>query len=268
MNDSNAGTENKGPVMSKEDIAYFIRTQWDSLLKPAWPRALLIDWGTAIHDKMPLSKIDPDRLGKLLPFLSTVAEHLGQQVTIKFTSEFEAFLKTTFSDHPEVFADFLATNSETKVPVLTREEIAYYIRTMHDSLLKPSWERGDLIDLGMAVFTKITLAKMDQKKLGRLLPNLSVAAEHFGQLVATKFSAKFDSMLKTLSAQLEAKTASAQAAPEPPALEQPAPSSDVATEPSELNPVVETAQAEAAPSDAVAADAVAAEPTATENNNG
>lgn len=200
MHDTEAGTENKTPVMSKEDIAYFIRTMWESLLKPTWSRPLLIDFGTAIHDKVQLSKLDPDRLGKLLPYLSTVAEHFGQQVTIKFTAEFNVFLRTMAKSHPEAFPDLSESPSETIVPVLNREEIAYFIRTMWDALLRPNWERGDLIDLGMAVFTKTTLAKMDQKKLGRLLPSLSMAAEYFGQQVTTKFSAKFDGILKAMEA--------------------------------------------------------------------
>jgi len=137
--------------------------------------------------------MDPERLDTLLPYLSIVAEYLGKHVAEKFYSEFIAFLKTV-----GVSQEIMSEAEKLKPGTLSREEIAYYIRTMWDADLKPDWKTDDLIDLGMAVFTKTTLAKIDQKKLGKLLPCLSIAAETFGQQVATKFATKFAPILKMI----------------------------------------------------------------------
>jgi hypothetical protein len=96
---SDPKTDDQSPAMSKEDIAYFIRTMWESLLKPNWPRADLIDLGMAIFTKTPLSKMDQEKLGKLLPNLAIVAEHFGKQVAAKFSTEFDAFLQVQAEAH-------------------------------------------------------------------------------------------------------------------------------------------------------------------------
>lgn len=83
---------------------------------------------------------------------------------------------------------------------MSKEDIAFFIRTLWSSLLKPSWSRSDLIDLGMEIFTKTPLGKVDQKKFGRLLPFLSQASEDFGQQVRGKFMTEFETFIKDLEA--------------------------------------------------------------------
>jgi len=85
--------------------------------------------------------------------------------------------------------------ASTNEPSMSKEDIAYFIRTMWEALLKPDWIRGDLIDLGMAVFSKTTLSQLDQKKLNRLLPNLSIVAGEMGKHIQTRFSAEYEAIL-------------------------------------------------------------------------
>jgi hypothetical protein len=226
MQEPNAGDTTQPPAIPQADIAFFIRTLWEGLINANWPRALLIDFGTAIHDKIALAKMDSARLGKLLPHLSIVAEHLGHLTTFRFSGEFEAFLNS------------LETKQHSPLQTttnLSKEDLAYYIRTIWTALLKPDWNRNDLIDLGMAVFTRTTLAKMDQTKLGKLLPNLSIFAEAFGQQVTAKFSALFETTLKNL----EPPCAVAASNPEhsPPAIMEPPVAPPVAAPPVAAPPV-------------------------------
>jgi hypothetical protein len=107
------------------------------------------------------------------------------------------------------------SNSQTptpdNAPTMSKEDIAYFIRTMWEALLKPSWDRSDLIDLGMAVFAKTTLSKMDQKKLGRLLPSLSIVASEMGEHVRHKFESEFKTLLEAQEVAHHAALATAQA---------------------------------------------------------
>ena len=182
--------------MTKEDIAFIIRTKWDGLLQPAWPRKLLIAFGTAIHDKIPLSKMEPEQLNALLPFLSIVAEYMGKHLAGRRAVHITLSQLKAGGANKEILEE---SEKLFQPSSLSREETAYYIRTMWDSLLKPNWPKDDLIDLGMAVFTKTTLAKIDQRKLGKLLPNLSIAAEWFGQQTASRFAKRFDPFLASLT---------------------------------------------------------------------
>jgi len=227
MSDTNAEANTRASAMSKEDIAFIIRARWDGFLKPTWPRKLLISYGLNINDKIPLSKMEAEQLNALLPHLSTVAEHLGKCVGEKMYAELIAFLKAAKANQA-----IMEEAEKLKPGPLSREEIAYYIKAMWDADLKPNWEKDDLIDLGMAVFTKTTLAKIDQKKLGKLLPSLSIAAEAFGQQVAAKFAAKFDPIIAMLTPVAPIEVASEPApAPTPAQLV-------------EQEPVIETAPAE------------------------
>jgi hypothetical protein len=129
-------------------------------------------------------------------------------------------------------------SADNKDQTMSKEDIAYFIRTMWESLLKPTWERGDLIDLGTAVFTKTTLAKMDQKKLGKLLPSLSIVAEHFGKLVRAKYMTEFESFLQAQTKiHGESPTPSTEPAPnaEPVAVEQNPTNEQPPAEPAEGN---------------------------------
>lgn len=180
MSDAKAPAKDEAPAMTKEDIAYFIRIIWESLLKPMWVKGDLIDLGMAVYAKTTLAKMDQKKLSKLLPNLSLVVEHFAMLLRAKYAAEFDAFLK-----------------EQGKEPLaLSREDIAYYIKGMWEALLKPTWLRADLIDLGTAVHDKVTLSKMDPERLDKLLPNLSIVAEYLGNKVVTKFSAEFDAFLQ------------------------------------------------------------------------
>lgn len=71
------------PTMSKEDIAFFVRNIWESLLEPSWSRDDIIEFGKAVFAKTPLAKIPDDKFEKLLPYLSKIAESLGGRVQVK-----------------------------------------------------------------------------------------------------------------------------------------------------------------------------------------
>jgi hypothetical protein len=225
MSDSKSPADDKiieptEPVMSKEDIAYFIRTMWSSLLIPKWERLVLIDLGTAVHAKTPLSKLDQKKLNELLPHLSVVAENFGKTVSTKFSTEYNAYLKAQEKAHLAALAAITGTPpanpseapADDSALAMSKEDIAYFIRAIWSALLIPNWERADLIDLGMAIFTKTTLAKMEQKKLGKLLPYLSTVAEHFGKQVRLKFSSEYDAFLKAVEASQQSELAIAKEA--------------------------------------------------------
>ena len=108
MNTKPTQTENSIAKMSKEDIAFVIKTLWNSLLKPDWERGDLIDLGMAVFTKVPLSKLDPRKFSKLLPFLSIVAEDLGNAIHNHLMKEVDAYV-----------ASRLATEIPVSTPIST-----------------------------------------------------------------------------------------------------------------------------------------------------
>jgi hypothetical protein len=68
-------------------------------------------------------------------------------------------------------------------PTLSKEEQAFLMKALWESLQVPSWNRDDLIDLGKLIFAKKSLkeiASQDEKKFARLFPHLVAMVNHLG----------------------------------------------------------------------------------------
>lgn len=111
-----------------------------------------------------------------------------------------------------------------KIPEkMSKEDTAYFIKSLWTALLKPDWERSDLIDLGMAVFTKTPLSKLDPKKFGKLFPYLTAVAEELGALVNNHLMAKIGEIVKATQAVEQANPATSPQPPSPTPRLEPAP---------------------------------------------
>lgn len=84
--------------------------------------------------------------------------------------------------------------SDQQTPTLTKEDLAFFIKTIWGSLLTPNWTRDGLIELGKAVFSKIGLDVMDDKKFAQLLPYLTTMAEK----MASSLSVQIDQVTRPL----------------------------------------------------------------------
>ena len=80
---------------------------------------------------------------------------------------------------------------------MSKEDTAFFVKTLWEALLKPDWARGDLIDLGMAVFNKTPLNKIDDGKFAKLFPSLLKVAALLGEKLRER-------ILKELEPQVEA----------------------------------------------------------------
>jgi hypothetical protein len=102
MSDTKTQPSDESPKkMSKEDIAYFIKTIWTALLKPDWERSDLIDLGMAVFIKTPLSRLDAKKFEKLFPYLTIVAEDLASHLSAFMMKAFEEYLKAHHNASPE-----------------------------------------------------------------------------------------------------------------------------------------------------------------------
>jgi hypothetical protein len=63
---------------------------------------------------------------------------------------------------------------------LSREEQAFLIKILWESLQAPSWSRDDLIEFGKAIFGKTPLKDMDPKKFTQLFPFLKQITDNLG----------------------------------------------------------------------------------------
>ena len=70
--------------------------------------------------------------------------------------------------------------SEQKHESLSREEQAFLIKILWESLQAPSWSRDDLIEFGKAIFGKTPLKDMDPKKFTQLFPFLKQITDNLG----------------------------------------------------------------------------------------
>jgi hypothetical protein len=68
------------PEPSKADLAKIIKMFWEALLTPQWYRNDLIDLGKLVFAKVPLGKIDPALIARLLPPLTEVAREIHRQL--------------------------------------------------------------------------------------------------------------------------------------------------------------------------------------------
>lgn len=79
--------------------------------------------------------------------------------------------------------------SSTDTSTLSREESAFFIKTLWEGLLAPAWTRDDLIELGKVIFAKIPLARLTDQQFTQLLPYLKVMAETVGKKTLEKVAA-------------------------------------------------------------------------------
>ena len=70
--------------------------------------------------------------------------------------------------------------TDQKHESLTREEQAFLIKILWESLQAPPWSRDDLIEFGKAIFGKTPLKDLDPKKFTQLFPFLKQITDHLG----------------------------------------------------------------------------------------
>ncbi len=66
--------------VSREDVAFYMKSIWDALSTPTWTRDGLIELGKAIYAKTPLGKLTDRQFEQLFPQLSAMAQHLAASV--------------------------------------------------------------------------------------------------------------------------------------------------------------------------------------------
>jgi hypothetical protein len=70
--------------------------------------------------------------------------------------------------------------TEQKHESLSREEQAFLIKILWESLQAPPWSRDDLIEFGKAIFGKTPLKDLDPKKFNQLFPFLKQITDNLG----------------------------------------------------------------------------------------
>ena len=70
--------------------------------------------------------------------------------------------------------------TEQKHEPLSREEQAFLIKILWESLQAPPWSRDDLIEFGKAIFGKTPLKELDPKKFNQLFPFLKQITDNLG----------------------------------------------------------------------------------------
>lgn len=76
----------------------------------------------------------------------------------------------------------------TETPPPSKEILSHLIRSLYTALSMPNWTREDLISLGQVIYNKTPLAQIDEHLFDRLLPHLSVVAQHLHTLLANPIS--------------------------------------------------------------------------------
>ena len=64
---------------------------------------------------------------------------------------------------------------------LSKEDTAFFIRNLWEAVLAPAWTKDDIIEFGKAVFAKVPLSKIDDKRFDLLLPYLTKMSETLAQ---------------------------------------------------------------------------------------
>jgi len=141
------------PSLTREESAFFMKTFWTALCTPTWPRHVLIDLGTLVHEKLPLAKFNDKQLSEFLPLLRVVTENFGTSV--------------------------LKESTRRSTPI-EKDEVAFLIRTIWDALCAPAWNKDDLIELGKCVFARLPLAKIGDRQFEVLFPYLTTIANQVG----------------------------------------------------------------------------------------
>ena len=70
--------------------------------------------------------------------------------------------------------------TEQKHESLSREEQAFLIKILWESLQVPSWSRDELIEFGKMIFSKTPFKDLNSKKFNQLSSFLTMIAEHLG----------------------------------------------------------------------------------------
>jgi hypothetical protein len=73
------------------------------------------------------------------------------------------------------------TTGENEDMNLSKEEKAFLIKALWESLQAPAWTKDDLIEFGKAIFAKKSLKKMDDKTFVQILPFLEAVTVAFGK---------------------------------------------------------------------------------------
>lgn len=92
-----------------------------------------------------------------------------------------------------------AAKSQT---TLTREESAFFIKTVWEGLISPTWSKDHIIEFGKAVFAQTKLSQLTDQQMTLLLPYLKQIANTIGTKILQQ-------------AQSAAPSSSAPSAPEP-----------------------------------------------------
>jgi hypothetical protein len=78
------------------------------------------------------------------------------------------------------------TDARDLVPEITKEDVAWLMNALWDSLQSPGWSfanRKDLEKLGEAIYSGKKLRDVDDKVLTRLFPHLKAITLHLGRLL-------------------------------------------------------------------------------------
>jgi len=81
MQDQQKEPETAKSEPSKVDLARIIKMFWEALLVPQWSKDDLIDLGKLLYAKVPIGKIDPSKIARLLPPLTEVAKEIHLQLS-------------------------------------------------------------------------------------------------------------------------------------------------------------------------------------------
>jgi len=147
---------------TKGEQVFLITALWESLQIPSWTSDVLIDLGKMLHAKKTLKDFPPQKFDRLFPHLVVIASHLG--------------------------AKLLSASPGAQAAVPTKEEQAFLIKALWESLLIPDWKRPELEDMGKMIFARRSLkdiAKQDEQIFNRLFPILVEIANHLGTRLMT-----------------------------------------------------------------------------------
>jgi len=81
------------------------------------------------------------------------------------------------------------TEAEAESAKMSNEEMAFLTKTLWEALQTPRWLKNDLIEFGMAIFSKKSLKAMDDKVFARIFPFLQQVAESMAEKLAEKANA-------------------------------------------------------------------------------
>jgi hypothetical protein len=69
---------------------------------------------------------------------------------------------------------------------MTKEEKKFLIKALWEALVTPRWTKDELIDFGMAIFSKKPLKEMEEKTFNKILPFLNTMTIKLWQLLGAE----------------------------------------------------------------------------------